>query len=98
MLLDGLIGPVNEESLFRGCLLPVVARTTGPIMAVLATAILFATLHPISTFAQWFCFVTTGTAFGWIRVKSGSTSASALLHASYNGTLFLFQGWYTPEV
>ncbi len=91
ILLDGLLGPVIEESFFRGCLLPVVARTTGPIMAVLATAILFATLHPISTFLQWLCFVSTGTAFGWIRVKSGSTAASTLMHAIYNVTLFLCQ-------
>jgi membrane protease YdiL (CAAX protease family) len=91
ILLDGLIGPVIEESFFRGCLLPVVARTTGPIMAVLATAVLFATLHPISTFVQGLCFVSTGTAFGWIRVKSGSTAASTLMHAMYNVTLFLCQ-------
>ncbi len=91
ILLDGLLGPVIEESFFRGCLLPVVARTTGPIMAVLATAVLFATLHPISTFVQWLCFVSTGTAFGWIRVKSGSTAASTLMHAMYNVTLFLCQ-------
>ena len=91
ILLDGLLGPIIEESLFRGCLLPVVARTTGPIIAVLATAVLFATLHPISTFVQWLCFLATGTAFGWIRVNSGSTAASTLMHAMYNATLFLCQ-------
>src|SRR6266852_1461599 len=92
ILLDGLLGPVIEESFFRGCLLPVVARTTGPTIGIAATAVLFATLHPISTFVQWFCFVTTGAAFGWIRVKSGSTAASTLMHAVYNVTLFLCQG------
>src|SRR5712664_3592593 len=91
ILLDGLLGPIIEESLFRGCLLPVVARTSGPIIALLATAVLFATLHPISTFVQWLCFLATGTAFGWIRVKSGSTAASTLMHAMYNVTLFLCQ-------
>src|SRR5713101_1116658 len=91
ILLDGLLGSIIEESLFRGCLLPVVARTTGPIIAVLATAVLFATLHPISTFVQWLCFLATGTAFGWIRVNSGSTAASTLMHAIYNATLFLCQ-------
>ncbi len=91
ILLDGLLGPIIEESLFRGCLLPVVARTTGPIIAILATAALFATLHPVSTFVQWFCFLATGTAFGWIRVNSGSTAASTLMHAIYNATLFLCQ-------
>jgi membrane protease YdiL (CAAX protease family) len=92
ILLDALLGPIIEESLFRGCLLPVVARTTGPTIGIAATAVLFATLHPISTFVQWLCFVTTGTAFGWIRVKSGSTAASTLMHTIYNVTLFLCQG------
>ena len=50
ILLDGLLGPVIEESFFRGCLLPAVARTTGPTIGIAATAVLFATLHPISTF------------------------------------------------
>jgi membrane protease YdiL (CAAX protease family) len=92
ILLDALLGPIIEESLFRGCLLPVVARTTGPTVGIAATAILFATLHPITTFVQWLCFVTTGTAFGGIRVKSGSTAASTLMHTIYNVTLFLCQG------
>jgi membrane protease YdiL (CAAX protease family) len=92
ILLDALLGPFIEESLFRGCLLPVVSRTTGPTIGIAATAVLFATLHPISTFVQWLCFVTTGTAFGWIRVKSGSTAASTLMRAIYNVTLFLCQG------
>ena len=92
ILLDALLGPIIEESLFRGCLFPVIARTTGPIISIAATAVLFATLHPISTFVQWLCFVTTGTTFGWIRVKSGSTAASTLMHAIYNVTLFLCQG------
>ena len=91
ILLDGLLGPIIEESLFRGYLLPVVARTTGPTIGIAVTAVLFATLHPISTFVQWLCFVTTGSVFGWIRVKSGSTAASTLMHAVYNVTLFLCQ-------
>src|SRR5467141_5330232 len=91
ILLDALLGPIIEESLFRGCLLPVVAGTTGPTIGIAATAALFATLHPISSFVQWLCFLATGTAFGWIRVRSGSTTASTLTHAIYNATLFLYQ-------
>ena len=91
VLLDGLLGPIIEESLFRGCLLPAVAHTTGTTIAVISTAAVFATFHPITTLVQWLCFLTTGTAFGWIRVKSGSTTASALMHAIYNATLFLCQ-------
>ncbi len=91
ILLDAFLGPIIEESLFRGCLLPVVTRTTEPILGIAVTAVLFATLHPINTLAQWLCFLATGTGFGWIRVKSGSTAASTLMHAIYNATLFLCQ-------
>jgi len=91
ILLDALLGPIIEESFFRGCLLPVVARTTGPTIGIAATAALFATLHPISTLVQWLCFLVTGIAFGWIRVNSGSTAASTLMHAIYNATLLLCQ-------
>ena len=91
ILLGALLGPIIEESFFRGCLLPVISRTTGPTIAIAAAAVLFAKLHPISTFVHWLCFVTRGIAFGWIRVKSGSTAASTLMHEVYNATLFLCQ-------
>ncbi len=91
LVLDVVLGPVVEESFFRGCLLPVVARTTDPKIAILATAALFATLHPVRTLVQWACFTGTGVAYGWIRTKSGSTAASTLMHAAYNVTLFFCQ-------
>jgi|SRR5579883_734941 membrane protease YdiL (CAAX protease family) len=91
LLLDVLLGPVAEESFFRGCLLPVLARRTAPVIATLATAIIFATFHPVRTFAQWACFAGAGVAYGWIRIKSGSTVPSTLMHAAYNATLYLYQ-------
>jgi membrane protease YdiL (CAAX protease family) len=91
LLLDVLLGPVVEESFFRGCLLPVLARRTGPVIATLATAIVFATFHPVRSFAQWACFAATGVAYGWIRIKSGSTTSSTLMHAAYNATLYIYQ-------
>ncbi len=91
LLLDVVVGPLVEESFFRGCLLPVVARTTGSVVATMVTAIVFATLHPVRTFVQWACFASTGVAYGWIRVKSGSTVPSALMHAAYNATLYVYQ-------
>jgi membrane protease YdiL (CAAX protease family) len=30
-----------------------------------------------------------GLAFGWMRQTTGSTKASALMHASYNGLFFV---------
>lgn len=91
LLLDVVLGPLVEESFFRGCLLPVLTRTAGPTIAIFGTAILFATLHPAKTLVQWACFTGTGAAYGWMRIKSGSTAASTLMHAAYNVTLFLCQ-------
>lgn len=91
VLLGALMGPALEESFFRGCLLPVVARTTGVTLAILISALLFTALHKPPTAAQWVFFTMTGVAYGWMRVSSGSTTAAILMHAVYNVTLFLFQ-------
>src|SRR6266850_365505 len=56
-----------------------------------STSLLMPRLQQLTTLVQWLCFVATGTAFGWIRVRSGSTTASTLMHAIYNATLFLCQ-------
>ena len=91
LLLDLVLGPLVEESFFRGCVLPVLARTIGSRVAILGVAIFFATLHPVKTAVQWTCFAGTGIAYGWIRVKSGSTVPSALMHAAYNAALYVCQ-------
>jgi len=85
------LGPILEESYFRGCLLPVLSRTTGPLAGLLVSAVIFATMHPVTSVVQWCCFIVSGVAYGWIRLKSGSTAASALMHAIYNLTLFFCQ-------
>jgi len=84
-----VLGPILEESLFRGCLLPLLAQTTGSALAVIITALLFAVLHKPSSLAHWVFFTTTGVAYGWISVRSRSTTAAALMHATYNLVLFL---------
>jgi len=80
---------VLEESFFRGCLLPLLAKTIGNPAAVILTALLFALLHQPSNLAHWVSFTATGVAYGWIRVASRSTTAGALMHATYNLVLFL---------
>jgi Type II CAAX prenyl endopeptidase Rce1-like len=65
ILVDALLGPVIEESLFRGCLLPIVAPHDRTDLAAISTAAVFATFHLSTTLTQWLCFVTMGTALGW---------------------------------
>ena len=89
LVLGFVLGPILEESLFRGCLLPLLAQTTGSGIAVILTAILFALFHQPTNIEHWVSFTTTGAAYGWIRVASRSTTAAALMHATYNLVLFL---------
>lgn len=90
LVLGLVLGPLLEESLFRGCLLPVLAQTTGAIPAVIITAVLFALFHRPTNLAHWISFTATGVAYGWMRGASHSTTAAAIMHAAYNLSLFLF--------
>jgi membrane protease YdiL (CAAX protease family) len=89
LVLGLLLGPMLEESVFRGCLLPVVAHTFGNAVSIITTAVLFAAFHSPSDVAHWVWFTTTGIGYGWLRLASKTTTASALMHATCNLTLFL---------
>lgn len=89
LLLGIVLGPILEESFFRGCLLPVLAQSIGSIAAIMTTAILFALFHGPVDLAHWISFTAIGIAYGWLRVASRSTTAAALMHATYNLALFL---------
>lgn len=91
VLLDVILGPFVEESFFRGCLQPVVARGAGETLGIVTAAIVFASLHSLTTVITWLCFTGTGMAYGYIRAKSNSTAAAAYMHAAYNAALFFCQ-------
>ena len=85
------VGPVLEESFFRGCLLPLIERTVGSPAAVILTSFLFAFFHQPPTVLHCACFAVSGIVYGWMRVVSSSTTTAALMHAVYNLTLFACQ-------
>ena len=85
------LGPVAEESFFRGCLLPLVARTSGVPAAVILTALVFALFHQPPTLLQCACFAVSGILYGGLRAVSGSTTSAALMHCAYNLSLFACQ-------
>jgi len=87
LILGVVLGPILEESLFRGCLLPLIATSTGDIVAVVFTAVLFALFHGPTNLEHWVCLTVAGIAYGWLRVASHSTTTAAVTHATYN--LFL---------
>lgn len=77
--------PVVEETVFRGFLLPgLAASRLGAWGAILLTAVTWAMLH-----AQYHPFylaqiVVLGVAFGWLRLRSGSTTLTIGLHGIVN--------------
>lgn len=80
LLLGAVFGPILEESFFRGCLLPLLAQTTGKTSAIILTALVFALFHAPADAQHWAWFTATGLVYGWLRLASGSTAASAIMH------------------
>nr|UXE46053.1 hypothetical protein Hi04_10k_c5548_00019 [uncultured bacterium] len=83
------LGPILEESLFRGCMLPVLTRTLGNAISVVAIAVLFAAFHAPGDVTHWVWFTATGAAYGSLRLASETTTAAAFMHATCNLTLLL---------
>jgi uncharacterized protein len=92
ILFGVLLAPIFEEMLFRGFLLPLLARSMGPWLGILLTAVPFALLHGAQNHWAWqpvLLIGFAGTAFGYVRYKTGSTTAAFLMHSAYNATGFL---------
>ena len=98
VLLASSSGPMIEEILFRGLLFWVifellrrggVRHAVAVALTVFLTAIAFAISHNGRHGLQLYSTILTGIAFGWMRVRSGSTAAASLMHAVYNLVLSL---------
>ena len=86
------IAPVCEELAFRGFLQPLLVRTLGPVPGVIVAALPFGLLHYREFGNSWrhaVLIALAGATFGWLRHATGSTKAAALMHASYNGLIFV---------
>ena len=85
------LGPVFEELLFRGFVLPLLVRDLGVVAGVIATAVPFALLHGPQYSWQWqhvVLITVVGCTLGAVRYATRSTLASTVLHVAYNATLF----------
>jgi len=85
------LGPLCEELVFRGFFFPLLARTFGAVIGIVLTALPFAVLHGPQYAWSWrhvLLITLAGTAFGWVRHKTGSTAAAAVMHATYNLLFF----------
>ncbi|HEY7335090.1 MAG TPA: type II CAAX endopeptidase family protein [Bryobacteraceae bacterium] len=82
-----VLGPIFEELVFRGFLLPLLVNTFGPAGGILLTALPFALLHGAQNQWAWQQITiigVAGAAFGYAKYKTGSTAVSTLLHSGFN--------------
>jgi membrane protease YdiL (CAAX protease family) len=84
---------VCEEILFRGVVLPALARPLGAIGAVLASALMFGVIHldvagDVTAFTRIPFAVLVGVGLGLLRVRTGSLLPPILAHAVLNTITF----------
>jgi len=92
MSLGVLLAPVLEETIFRGYLYPVVARSFGVNAGIVVTGTLFGLLHASQLWGGWAqiaLLVVVGIVFTYARARTHTVVACYLLHVSYNSFLFL---------
>ncbi|MDP8989316.1 MAG: CPBP family intramembrane metalloprotease [Acidobacteriota bacterium] len=92
MLFGVVLAPIFEEMLFRGFLLPLLARSLGPWLGIFLTALLFGLLHGAQNYWAWQPIMLIGVAgivFGYVRYKTKSTTSAFVMHSAYNATGFL---------
>lgn len=91
MLMSVLLAPLFEETVFRGYIYPVVARTFGITTGIIATGALFGLLHAEQLWGGWGqigLLILVGIVFTWLRAVTKTVLASYIVHLSYNSFLF----------
>jgi membrane protease YdiL (CAAX protease family) len=95
MALAILVAPLVEETLFRGCIYPVLARAFGVPAGVVFTGALFGLFHALQLGFEWkpvVLLMMVGIIFTYVRARTGTVLASYFVHFGYNS--FLFGAFY----
>ena len=93
MLLMGmavLIAPLVEETVFRGYLYPLFAKSLGVLPGILITGVLFGLMHGSQLGWTWglvLLLTFVGVIFTFARARTGTVLASFLLHLGYNSMI-----------
>jgi membrane protease YdiL (CAAX protease family) len=90
-----LVAPVVEETIFRGCIYPVIARKFGITTGVVVTGALFGLAHAQQLGGAWGqigLLICVGIVLTYIRARAGTVAASYFVHLGYN--TILFAGFY----
>jgi uncharacterized protein len=87
LIMSVTLAPLFEETIFRGYLYPVVARSFGVVPGVILTGLLFGLMHASQlggNLPQVALIVMVGIVFTAARAKTGNVLPGYLLHVSYN--------------
>lgn len=84
-----LLAPAFEELMFRGLLLDCLRKRLSNSAAIVVSSVLFAVMH-VYPIAMPHAFL-AGVFLGWLRLRTGSTLNTLLVHA-LNNLLFLTLG------
>jgi len=91
-VLGVLVAPLVEETIFRGFLYPVFARSLGAAAAVLLTGALFGMVHGAQlggVLPLVALLGVVGCVFTVVRARTGSVIPCYFLHLGYNSILFV---------
>ena len=93
MAMAVLVAPLVEETLFRGYLYPLLARSFGIAPGIVVTGICFGAMHGAQLGWTWSLvgmLVLVGIVFTIVRARTGSVFASYLMHLGYNSLISFF--------
>lgn len=101
LLIASVGAPILEEIMFRGTMLPALAKVMGrPWVAILVQGLIFAAIHPTGVPA-WLALGTIGAMSGFLSRQTGSLVPSMVMHGVHNfGTMILaktflgYLGWW----
>jgi len=87
-LFSTTLGPLFEELAFRGLAQPVLVRSLGVIPGILLAGLPYGLFFLAQQGWRWGILnALASVAWGWVRHKTGSTMAAAVMHASFNATV-----------
>jgi uncharacterized protein len=87
LIMSVTVAPFFEETIFRGYLYPVVARSFGVAPGIILTGLLFGLMHSSQlggNLPQVALIVVVGIVFTAARAKTGNVLPGYILHVSYN--------------
>jgi membrane protease YdiL (CAAX protease family) len=90
MAMAVLVAPLVEETLFRGYLYPLFARSFGITPSIVITGTLFGLMHGAQlgwTVSLVSVLIVVGIVFTVVRARTGSVFASYMMHLGYNSLI-----------